>query len=721
MQKKTHFTFITNLLLIILLLSQCSPKNEEPQKAPEKETSDPEISQWKEVWGTNRISLFIHFGVYSTLGGEWNNKDIKGPAENIQAIAGIGADKYQQIASNFSPKKWNPEEIIALAKDINAKTIVFTVKHHDGFCLFKTETTSFNIVDFTQLNRDLLADLAKACKKANIGLGINYSLTDWHLPAAWPITSRNGAPITHEHHQYNLRQIKELLTNYDNISSIYFYSGLPTPAQSKEMHDLIKEIQPQCLISNGIGNDMGDFLATPFNQPLNMIPETPWIYRSAFFPPSLGFDKNKKTVNALQTARSKIRELVNVVSSGGNYAVNIAPQKDGSLDPMELEILNHMGRWIKVNDRALTRTNGNSIGVDSKFWSATWKNNSLYLFVDSVPASQKIVLSKLNYPIKEVKFLGSGIETQFFNREQQHEIIWTSPAMADPMQLPVLEISMNGPLLPLPEKQLVVSPIDTVILSLTNAITAKSMSGIDQLAVIPSITNFKWNLKTQNPLKATLRFTDHEAGRSVIVETASSKSLVQLQGKANHFIRSTADTLQTGSVFRSMPYYGPFEELHINPKGENRLQISRSSWNVLSQKRKNITPLPLTNYYYFVEITSESPQQYCFQVTGNEGIQLWLNTKEVLKKNNLLVDQPLVCKIVLNLKKGMNILLIRNFNRWGKDDQFSLAPLPDARWRTQPLEIPENPGFIKVMRATSSSPHADIDLPNFSIELTPQN
>jgi len=721
MQRKAHFTLITSLLLIFLLLIQCSPQKKDIQETSQQRPDFAKITPLTESWRAKKISLFIHFGVYSSLGGKWKGKDINGPSENIQAIAGMGADEYQQTAASFSPKKWHPEDIIALAKDIGAKNIVYTVKHHDGFCLFKTETTPFNIVDFTPFNKDLLADLSNACKNAKIDLSLNYSLTDWHLPAAWPITSRNGAPITQEHHNTNLQQLKELLTNYGKISSIYFYSGLPTPEQSKEMRDLIHELQPQCLISNGIGNNMGDFIAMPFNQPLDIIPETPWIYRSSLFPPSLGFDKNKKVLDPLQTAKDKIRELVNVISSGGNYAINLAPRGDGSIDPQELEILSHMGRWIKVNAQALSQTHTNPIEIQSRFWSATCNKNLLYLFVDSVPASQKIILPGLNTTVKSIKFLGSGIEPEFLNKAQQLEILWTSPAMADPMQLPVLEIVMNSPLHPSPGKFLSAGPNDTIWLNQSNAIPSNSITGFDQLSSIPSKTSLKWNLKVQQPLMATLKFSEYEAGKSLIIETDSSKNNVLLKGKVGDFIRSVADTIQQKSIFRSSPFYGPFDKLHINPRGDNRLQISRGSWKGLSQNGEKTIPLPLTNFYYYIEIISESAQQYCFKITGNDGIQLWNNNKELLKQVNPHVDQPLVCQIVLDLNQGINILLVRNFNRWGNKDQFSLTPLPDARWLTQPLNLPDNLQYIKVERASPANPHADIDLPNFSIELVTKN
>ncbi|MDK2841535.1 MAG: alpha-L-fucosidase [Anaerophaga sp.] len=719
---RKYTTLITQILLlsIALVTTMCSDaKKETPKQEQIGKEAGLSVDPLQQ-WNADKLSLFVHFGIYSVLGGEWEGNRAE-RAENIWAEAGMFADEYEQTARDFSPKNWDPSKLINLARDLGVRNIVFTVKHHDGFCLFKTETTPFNIVDFTTFGHDLMEEIAEACKNANIGIGINFSLTDWHLPAASPMSSHHGAPVTEAHHQNNLGQIRELLTNYGDISAIYFYSGLNTPTQSRELRELIKSLQPQCLISNEIGNNRGDFIASPFNQSLQITPDIPWVQRNSAFSPSLGYKKNKTSVDTLGIARSKIRELVKVISQGGNYALNVAPKGDGSLDELEEEILSHMGRWIKVNRNAIFHTQKNPLGNISESWPATWKDNHLYLFVDAVPASQKIVFSVPHNEIEKVRFLGSGIEPAFLSRGQRHEILWTPPAMADPMQLPVLEITMKDTIQPVAAEPLYIAPDDTISLNLNNATPFRSISGTDRLSEIPSNTALRWNLDIRQKPSALLKFTSFEAGKIIKIRTALSETAETLKGNRGDLIRSENDTIQTGQIFRSKPFYGAFKDLHVNPKANNRLQISHGSWMANSGQKDMPAPLPLTHHYYYVEIDSENPQKYLYRITGNDGIQIWLNKEEVLLAGNDNTGKPLTCEIVLHLQKGKNILLIKNFNRWGNADHFSLTPVPEARWLTRPVEIPENPEFIEVTETNKNNIHADIYMPNFSIELVPEN
>jgi alpha-L-fucosidase len=720
MQKHSTLIAHITLLSVALVATMCSDAGKEAPKEVQTGKETDLTTDHLQQWNADKLSLFVHFGIYSVLGGEWEGNRAE-RAENIWAETGMFADEYEYTARNFTPKNMDPSKLINLARDLGVRDIIFTVKHHDGFCLFKTETTPFNIVDFTTFDHDLMKEIADACKNTNIGLGINFSLTDWHLPAASPMTSHYGAAVTDVHHQNNLRQIRELLTNYGDISAIYFYSGLNTPAQSRELRELIKSIQPQCLISNGIGNNMGDFVASPFNHPLQITPDVPWIQRSSVFSPSLGYQKHKTSVDTLGIARNKIRELVKVLSNGGNYALNVAPRGDGSLDKAEQAILNHMGRWIKVNRDAIFHTQKNPPGSPSNLWPATWKDNHLYLFVDAVPSSQKIVFSMPGNEIEKVRFLGSGIEPVFFSHGQKHEITWTSPAMADPMQLPVLDVTMKDTIQPVAPIPLFTALHDTISLNLNNATPIRSISGTDRLSEIPSNTALRWNLDLRQKPSAFLKFTSFEAGKTIKIKTELSETTETLKGNRRDLIRSENDTIQTGQIFRSKPFYGALKDLHVNPNGNNRLQISPAAWTVISGQKDKPAPLPLTHHYYYVEIESENPQEYLYRITANDAIQVWLNKKEILLVGNDDLRNPLTCEIVLNLERGKNILLIKNFNRWGDENHFSLTPMPEARWLTQSAEIPENPGFIEVTEQNKHNNHADIYMPNFSIELMSEN
>lgn len=714
--------YSTIILLSGLLSTQCSPKEDNNQKSKEEKEKEFQNPADFSTWKSDKLTLFVHFGVYSLLEGEWKGQLTDGPAEDIWAGSGIFLNQYERIARDFDPKNWNAQKIIDLARDTGYKTIIFTAKHHDGFCLFDTETTKFNSVDFTPLNKDLINELANACKKANMKFGVSFSLTDWHLPSAYPMSAKHNTPVSPEHHQTNLNQIKELLTNYGSISEIYLHSGFNTPDQSRSLRNLIKETQQECLISNGIGNDMGDFIATEFNQNPEHSLSAPWIKRSSAFENTLAYHKRNEEEDALSIARKKVRDLVQVVSEGGNYAFNIAPGAEGNFSETEEAVVKHMGRWIKVNRQAIFNTEANPLYSSNPNWHLTTKANKLYVFVQSVPANQTIRLSGIENKMESVQFLGSGIEPGFRQMGDTHIIEWTSPAMADPMQLPVLEITFKDPV-EIPERNPIsVSSGDTIVLDRENAIKYRSITGMDKATNIPSVVALKWNIVSDGSLKADMQFNSRHQGKKLILKTALDTISLTLKGKKDKLIRSENDTIETGKIFQTPPFYGCFKKVHINPNGSNRLQISNSPWMTVNPDKKYpFSPLPLSVRYNYLEIESENAQQYCFQVTGNNGLQVWLNKKQLILALNSAPEQPMIRVLVLDLKKGKNTLVIKNYNRLGREDYFKLSPVPDANWLRQSVTIPAGAEFVMLGKDPSEPPHSDIDLTDFSISLTSKN
>ena len=196
------------LLLVSLFLSSITFAQHDPKALKD--------------WQDQKYSMFIHFGVYSVLGGVWDGKPAtRNVSEQIQAHAGIYTDEYAAVAKRFNPENWNPDSIVNLAKKAGMRSIVITSKHHDGFCMFKTSTTDFNIVEASPYKRDIIKELSEACKRGGLKFGLYFSLIDWHYPQASPISSSNSDYITPEHVAYNKKQITELLSNYGAISELW--------------------------------------------------------------------------------------------------------------------------------------------------------------------------------------------------------------------------------------------------------------------------------------------------------------------------------------------------------------------------------------------------------------------------------------------------------------------------------------------------------------------
>lgn len=231
-----------------------------------KTVTTPKIKPSQE-WIDQKFSMFIHFGLYSVYGGVYEGKSVeRGYSEQIQSFAGIFSDWYGETANEFNPLKWNPDSVVSLAKQAGMKSIIFTSKHHDGFCMYHSRYTEFNIVDATPYSRDLMKELADACRRGGIGFGVYYSLIDWHYPHAYPISSHNADPLTDEHYEFNMKQVEEIMTNYGDISEIWFDMGSLTPEQSKGLYELVNRLQPDCMISGRLGNDYVDFAVMADNE-----------------------------------------------------------------------------------------------------------------------------------------------------------------------------------------------------------------------------------------------------------------------------------------------------------------------------------------------------------------------------------------------------------------------------------------------------------------------
>src|SRR5688572_8132993 len=281
---------------------------------------DPRLNWWRDA----KFGLFIHWGLYSILAGVWKGEKIPGIGEWIMYRARIPIAEYEPLANDFNPVKFNAAEWVSLAKQAGQQYLVITSKHHDGFCMYKTELTRYNIVDGTSFGRDPLQELAAECQKQGLKLGFYYSQTqDWHHPGGdgndWDF-DESKKDFAGYIENYVKPQVRELLTRYGPIAIIWFDTpkGISVE-QSQELLELCREIQPDCLVCGRLGNGLGDYASANDNmipeQRIDIDWETPatindtWAYKAD--------DHNWKS------SRELIRKLVDIVSKGGNYLLNV--------------------------------------------------------------------------------------------------------------------------------------------------------------------------------------------------------------------------------------------------------------------------------------------------------------------------------------------------------------------------------------------------------------
>jgi alpha-L-fucosidase len=298
-------------------------------------------------WQDLEFGLFIHFGLYSLLGGVYNGKIIRrGYSEQILSHGYLSQADYERLTTEFALPAFDADAIVRTAKQAGMRYVVITTKHHDGFCLFDTETTDYKSTN-SACKIDIVKTLSEACRRAGLAFGLYFSWIDWHFPHALPISSHNSDAIPPLHHALNIAQLTELLTNYGPISELWMDMGAPTPEQSREVKALARTLQPQCMINGRIWNDEQDFLTMGDNQLPTVPLNCPWQTPASMYKETWGY----RSWQERGDLKEKINELTatarTVVAEGGNYLLNIGLMGDGAIQGFEEQVLLGIGEQLK--------------------------------------------------------------------------------------------------------------------------------------------------------------------------------------------------------------------------------------------------------------------------------------------------------------------------------------------------------------------------------------
>lgn len=457
---------------------------------PKTGTSKPSASAVTQ-WRNQKFSMFIHFGVYSVAGGTWKNKKVtKGYSEQIRAHAKISREDYHALARSFNPVNWNPDSVAALAKAAGMKSIVITAKHHDGFAMYHTRYSKFNIVDATPYKQDIIKGLAAACKRQGLRFGVYFSLIDWDFPGAVPISDHNSDSIPPLHHQLNLRQVKELITRYGPVSEIWFDMGKPTLQQSRELAQLVRKYQPGCLISGRLWNDQGDFAVMGDNASPDFKMGAIWQTPASMFDETWGYRSWQLRGDPKEKAIEKLTGLIKVVSNGGNYLLNIGPMGDGSIVPFERKVLSIIGTWFQRNREAIYGTSPSPL--PGQEWGViTSKPGKLFLFIQKAPEDGKIIIRGLrSKPLSAYLLPGKSkpLIVSYIDGEPALDI----SNMVSEGLIKVIAIEYKGQLEYVPPKTVARSEGGSYELTSSNAIKYHSYSGQDYYTTRPTVIKMEW-------------------------------------------------------------------------------------------------------------------------------------------------------------------------------------------------------------------------------------
>ncbi|MFQ6133877.1 MAG: alpha-L-fucosidase [Armatimonadota bacterium] len=375
--------------------------------APGRSDSDHDkrMAWWREA----RFGMFIHWGLYAIPAGTWKGEQIPGIGEWIMHRARIPVAEYEPLAAQFNPTEFDAREWARVAKAAGQKYMIITAKHHDGFAMFDSEVNDYNIVDATPFKRDPMKELAEACREEGIKFGFYYSqMLDWHHPDArgndWDYPDEEKKDFQKYLDELVKPHLRELLTNYGPIAMIWFDIGTPTRKQAQELKRLVRKLQPHCLVSGRIGHDLGDFREMGDNEIPAGRPEGDW-QTPATINDTWGFksyDHNWKTPEDL------IRKLVDIVSKGGNYLLNVGPTAEGVIPQPSVERLEAMGQWLQANGDSIYGA-GASAFRRLPWGRCTTKPGKLFLHVWDWPKWQLVVYGLQN-PVKKAYLLADGTE-----------------------------------------------------------------------------------------------------------------------------------------------------------------------------------------------------------------------------------------------------------------------------------------------------------------------
>jgi alpha-L-fucosidase len=389
--------------------------------------TEEEYSKRMEWWKDARYGLFIHFGLYSILGGEYNGQVTPKIAEWIQNTLKIPLADYKKLMQKFNPQQFNADEWVSIAKAAGMKYIVITAKHHDGFAMFNSKVSDYNVMN-TPFGRDIIKEMKEACHKQGLKFGLYYSHNiDWENPNAYigagELTQRMNTvdfdPAKMDRSIYlkekSFLQLKELLTNYGSIDIIWFDMG--KGLSDDEVRQFVKEareLQPNIIISSRIGDEVApkeanknmlfDFYTPNDNYFTGDQLAMPWEMAGTTNS-SWGYRKND---HEWRSPKMILSSLIACASRGGNYLLNVGPMPNGEIPHEAVDSLKVAGDWLKKYGESVYDTKPSPFPWNYNWGYVTQKPNKLYLNITDWPLNNQVNLNGLLTKINSVHVLGDS-------------------------------------------------------------------------------------------------------------------------------------------------------------------------------------------------------------------------------------------------------------------------------------------------------------------------
>lgn len=519
-------------------------------------------------WFTDaRFGMFIHWGVYSGAEGYWKGEKLRNDNNYTEWIFyrnSIEKEEYLTLLDRFDWNEIEPEEWVILAKKSGMKYVTFTAKHHDGFALWDSKVSNYDLGDYTNPKRDIVKELAEACKKHGVKLGLYYShWVDWEHEFGWD-HNKELSGITPE--QYDIYwqkkvipQIRELLTNYGEISMIWFdmwvhhSETVVTKQQLLQLKSLIRGLQPNCLINSRLGLSVEedpdvDFKELGDNSFGNKKEEFPW-QSPATVAHSWGFHA---TDSEWKSTTTLLKSLINNVSLNGNLLLNIGPRANGEV-PFEIsQRMLEMGKWLEINGESVYGASAFELPNDQHDWGRITSKQErnkfkLYLHVFNWPLNKKLFLTGIKAKPEHIYLLGDKQKSPItFTHKEVFTKVLLPNLQPDPfVSVVVVEYTekpevINGLVAKSTTRGFSLTPKNQDSLKLNVHIQEKEQYGtVPEHVIINKNQSFGWKIYVDEPGEKQV-----DVSYSFQSQTANSRFVINIAGtELIPSIRNTGKTV----------------------------------------------------------------------------------------------------------------------------------------------------------------------------------
>ncbi len=555
---------------------------------------DARMAWWREA----RFGMFIHWGLYAAAAGEWDGRQIPGIGEWIQRHANIPEAEYRKLLDEFNPVDYDPVEWVRIAKDAGMKYIVITAKHHDGFCLWDSDHTDYDITA-TPYGQDLLGPLAEACREAGITLGFYYSIIDWQHPHYGDASYATvHEPDMERYNAFMEAQLAELFERYGPLGVLWFdgeWEGAWTHEHGKALYQYVRSLQPSVLINNRVdkgrgghgGMTHGDHFRGDFGTPEQQIPpqglpgvdwETCQTMNDTW-----GFKKNDHNWKSSEVL---IRQLVDIASKGGNFLLNVGPTAKGEIPAPSVERLADMGAWMRINGESIYDTTA------SRFPRLPWGRSTtrlerngatLYLHVFDWPDDGELLVPGLHNRPRSARLLDGNVRLRA--RQTDDGVVIRLPATAPDPMASVIRLQVRGDLeITVPAIRQAEDGVLTLLAARANihgpTLITENIDGIESLGYWTSVDAWAdWPIRVHTP------------GTFTVHAVTAGLEATTLQWGLGDDLQS-ADLPATGS-------YGDFQTrelgtLTIEKSGEHTLTLrpAADQWEPVNLRSVTLTPVP---------------------------------------------------------------------------------------------------------------------------------